>query len=194
MSTPDAPLRLRLDELFDRARETAAERFGCPVEEVTVDYTGLSPDGKSANFTAWRISSFHFSDEGALEIGILPPPGPDAPHVLVLPGHLNAPVLVPRHLLNALAPEQPINQDEQGGCVWCGGMPPRTSYGYARRVRDDHMWDCPWVSARSFLGDELSGVTFFSESWSASDVANQPDDADDDRQQNEDVGQGESHG
>lgn len=60
-----------------------------------------------------------------------------------------------RNLIERLAPEQPMNQDEMGGCVWCGGGPPREAYGYARRKRNHHMPDCPWVEARDWLGDVI---------------------------------------
>jgi hypothetical protein len=56
---------------------------------------------------------------------------------------------VPLELLNALAPDQPMNQDEQGGCVWCGGGP--SAYGYARAIQEDHNHDCPWLRARLLL-------------------------------------------
>jgi len=57
-------------------------------------------------------------------------------------------------LIEELAPSDPMNQDEQGGCVWCGGMPPRKGL-YAGRNLKHHSHDCPWVKARLFLGDKL---------------------------------------
>jgi len=64
-------------------------------------------------------------------------------------------LMIPRNLLSLLAPEQPINQDEQGGCVWCGGFPPGGRYGYAGRYLSDHKQQCPWVKARRLLGDDI---------------------------------------
>lgn len=55
-----------------------------------------------------------------------------------------------RELIGRLAPEEPINQDEQGGCVWCGGTG-GTTYGYAGADPADHLGDCPWVKARRLL-------------------------------------------
>ncbi len=52
-------------------------------------------------------------------------------------------------LLEQLAPEEPMNQDEQGGCVWCGGTPPRQPYAGADPK--DHAADCPWVEARRII-------------------------------------------
>lgn len=54
-------------------------------------------------------------------------------------------------LLRELAPEEPMNQDEQGGCVWCAGTPPRQTYGYATADPKDHLPGCPWIAARAFL-------------------------------------------
>lgn len=59
-------------------------------------------------------------------------------------------VEVPRSLLEALAPEDPMNQDEQGGCVWCGHTD-GTSYGYATADPKHHEADCPWLEARRLL-------------------------------------------
>ena len=63
--------------------------------------------------------------------------------------------MIPRNLLHKLAPEDPINQDEQGGCVFCSGKPPGQQYGYADRYLSDHERGCPWVKARRLLGDQL---------------------------------------
>lgn len=63
--------------------------------------------------------------------------------------------MTPKELLAQLAPEQPMNQDEQGGCVWCAGTPPGEPHGYAGRDMADHEKDCPWVKARLMLGDKL---------------------------------------
>lgn len=46
-------------------------------------------------------------------------------------------------LLRSLAPEYGIEQDEQGGCVWCGGR--------GLPVAEDHGVDCPWLAARRLL-------------------------------------------
>ena len=53
--------------------------------------------------------------------------------------------------LETVAPEEPINQDEQGGCVWCGGTPPGEMYGYATSDRTHHDKDCGWVLAREAI-------------------------------------------
>lgn len=59
-------------------------------------------------------------------------------------------------LLSELAPYHPINHDEMGGCVWCGGTPPRSAYGYAGRYLSDHdKLTCPWLKARKILGDAI---------------------------------------
>jgi hypothetical protein len=60
-----------------------------------------------------------------------------------------------RLLLEALAPYSPINQDEQGGCVWCGGGEPGRRYSNAYRYLTDHDHDCPWLQARQALGDVI---------------------------------------
>lgn len=62
-----------------------------------------------------------------------------------------------RELLERLAPEEPMNQDEMGGCVWCGG-PAGSSYGYAGPDPKDHMPDCPYVAARALLAAEPTGT------------------------------------
>lgn len=38
-----------------------------------------------------------------------------------------------------------MNQDEQGGCVWCGGH--MEGNLYARAVPEDHYADCAWRNA-----------------------------------------------
>lgn len=58
-------------------------------------------------------------------------------------------VAVPRELLENLAPEQPMNQDEQGGCVWCCGSAHDSDYAGADP--EDHDADCPWLLARRLL-------------------------------------------
>lgn len=51
-------------------------------------------------------------------------------------------------LLRSLAPEAGMDQDEQGGCVWCGGS---ASGLYSRPVAEDHYDSCPWLAARRLL-------------------------------------------
>lgn len=64
-------------------------------------------------------------------------------------------IKIPKSLLEKLAPAEPINQDEMGGCVFCAGTPPGNRYGSADRYLDNHDKDCPWVEARLLLGDVL---------------------------------------
>lgn len=59
-------------------------------------------------------------------------------------------VAVPLELLERLAPEDPMNQDEMGGCVWCAGDGGKR-YGDAGRDPADHNPDCPWVAARALM-------------------------------------------
>lgn len=56
-----------------------------------------------------------------------------------------------RDVMLNVAPDEPMNQDEQGGCVWCGGKPPRKQYGYATSNPKHHSNDCPWIAARAWL-------------------------------------------
>lgn len=63
--------------------------------------------------------------------------------------------MTPKKLLEQLAGFYPINQDEQGGCVFCQGTPPGENYGQADRFLSDHEKGCPWVKARRLLGDKL---------------------------------------
>lgn len=63
-------------------------------------------------------------------------------------------------LIKELAPEEPINQDELGGCIWCSGpmitsKKRKYSQIYAERNISHHFPDCPWVKARILLGDKL---------------------------------------
>lgn len=53
--------------------------------------------------------------------------------------------------LDAVTGEEPMNQDEMGGCVWCGGTPPGERYGYATADPADHDPDCEWLAARRML-------------------------------------------
>lgn len=64
-------------------------------------------------------------------------------------------LMISKQLLALLAPIEPINQDEMGGCVWCGGTPPRNPYGYAGRFLSDHLAGCAWVKARKIVGDKI---------------------------------------
>jgi hypothetical protein len=61
-------------------------------------------------------------------------------------------------LLEALeeaCPPEPMNQDEQGGCVWCGGDSSmwRRKHGsmYASSDPRDHDKDCAWLKARAAI-------------------------------------------
>lgn len=53
-------------------------------------------------------------------------------------------------VLHALV-DQVLNQDELGGCVYCGGSGKEGTYGYCTEEYDCHMDDCPWVAARRLL-------------------------------------------
>jgi hypothetical protein len=54
---------------------------------------------------------------------------------------------IDRELLKKIAPEQPIQQDEQGGCVWCG----EDSWG-SESYRDyERHEDCPWGRVRKII-------------------------------------------
>lgn len=44
-----------------------------------------------------------------------------------------------------------INQDEMGGCVWCGGSGKEGAYGYCDSSYDCHTNDCPWVQGDKLL-------------------------------------------
>ncbi len=55
------------------------------------------------------------------------------------------------NLLEKLAPEKPMNQDELGGCVWCGGSGKEGQYGYCTPDPACHTAGCPWVAARALL-------------------------------------------
>jgi hypothetical protein len=61
-------------------------------------------------------------------------------------------VTIPLDLLKRLAPEDPMNQDEMGGCVWCGCGPPNEVTGYAGKSPEDHAGDCPWLEAQKYTG------------------------------------------
>ena len=62
-------------------------------------------------------------------------------------------------LLELLAPEKPIN-DDQGGCVWCGWSEEMKYYSlgqankgsmYADNQPENHEPDCPWIQVRKLL-------------------------------------------
>lgn len=53
-------------------------------------------------------------------------------------------------LLEGLAGEV-LNQDEMGGCVWCGGSGKEGSYGYCSESYDCHQADCAWVAGNRYL-------------------------------------------
>lgn len=45
-----------------------------------------------------------------------------------------------------------LNQDEMGGCVYCGGSGKEGSYGYCTAEPDCHAADCEWIEGRRLLG------------------------------------------
>lgn len=53
-------------------------------------------------------------------------------------------------LLNGLVGEV-INQDEMGGCVFCGGSGKEGRYGYCDESYDCHSTNCPWVLGDKYL-------------------------------------------
>lgn len=54
---------------------------------------------------------------------------------------------VDRDLLKVIAPEQPMQQDEQGGCVWCG----EDSWGSGSYRDYERHQDCPWAGVRKII-------------------------------------------
>ncbi len=54
-------------------------------------------------------------------------------------------------MLERACPEDPMNQDELGGCVWCGQGPPGEQYGYAGADPNHHNPNCAWVKARALI-------------------------------------------
>lgn len=70
-----------------------------------------------------------------------------APQPAVPPGYK----LVPVSLLEDLAPAEPVNDDETGGCVFCGGRPAGKPFGDASSDPSDHRPGCPWVKIRALL-------------------------------------------
>lgn len=63
--------------------------------------------------------------------------------------------MLEKTLLSELAPYSPINREESGGCIFCGGTPPGYRFGKADRFLSDHTRTCPWVRARQEQGDVL---------------------------------------
>lgn len=68
-------------------------------------------------------------------------------------------------LISQLAPEKPINDDEQGGCVWCGHSEEQWFYETGKSERgsmycdkrpETHKPDCPWLIAQQVLNDNSS--------------------------------------
>ena len=55
-------------------------------------------------------------------------------------------------LYNAL-PEDAVNQDEMGGCIFCGKSVGKHGYGYATNAPKDHEEDCAWFVGRRILVD-----------------------------------------
>ena len=55
---------------------------------------------------------------------------------------------VDRELLKAAAPENPIQQDEQGGCVWCGED---SSKAASFDDYSQHEAGCPWGRVRKLI-------------------------------------------
>lgn len=58
------------------------------------------------------------------------------------------------NVLNGLVGHVP-NQDELGGCVYCGGSGKEGRWGYCDESYDCHQNDCEWVAGRRLL-DELN--------------------------------------
>ena len=46
---------------------------------------------------------------------------------------------------------QVLNQDEMGGCVYCGGSGKEGAYGYCSEEFDCHQPNCEWVAGREYL-------------------------------------------
>ena len=53
--------------------------------------------------------------------------------------------------LDRACPEEPMNQDEMGGCVWCRKPLGKHGWGYASAKPSDHEEDCAWLSGRRTL-------------------------------------------
>lgn len=61
--------------------------------------------------------------------------------------------MIPRRLLEKLAPVEPLIDGEYGNCLHCDATP---AGPFAGRFLDDHAPGCPWVKARRLLGDRLA--------------------------------------
>lgn len=64
-------------------------------------------------------------------------------------------LLVPRELLERLAPEKPQVDAEWEFCIHCAWQKPDGSWVPATRDPATHQPDCPWMQARRLLGDAL---------------------------------------
>lgn len=53
--------------------------------------------------------------------------------------------------LTNLVSGEAINQDECGGCVYCGGSGKEGPYGYCDESYDCHQDDCEWVAGRKIV-------------------------------------------
>jgi len=58
-------------------------------------------------------------------------------------------------LLEELAPEHVITDDEFGYCVFCTGFADGKQYVRSERFIEDHEEWCPWVEARKLMGDRI---------------------------------------
>lgn len=67
-------------------------------------------------------------------------------------------------LIAQLAPEEPINNDEQGGCVWCSynerqwfHETDKSERGsmYCDKRPETHKPDCPWLIAQQVLQNKV---------------------------------------
>lgn len=58
-------------------------------------------------------------------------------------------------LLQELAPEHVITDDEFGCCVFCMGFANGKQYVRSERFLEDHDESCPWVEARKLMGDRI---------------------------------------
>jgi len=60
-------------------------------------------------------------------------------------------------LLEEAIGDEPFNNDEMGGCLYCGGPPSKQEYGYAGANPADHREGCGWVKCRQYLDDLYLG-------------------------------------
>lgn len=57
-------------------------------------------------------------------------------------------------ILEGLVGGRALNQDEMGGCVYCGGSGKKgtcSGYGYCNEDEDCHQSDCEWIAGRKLL-------------------------------------------